>query len=402
MSRLFEPINLGGITVRNRIAKSAMVEGLGDERGRATAAMVALYERWAKGGVGLAITGMVTIIPGFSVTAHEVGLWEDAQIEPLRAVVEATHRHGSRILVQLCHAPPQLTARTARRFGNPAPSAGVNRVNLMPSRALRDDELLDIARAFGDAARRARDAGADGVELHAAHGYLLSRMLSPLHNRRRDDWGGNFDRRMALLEQVLRSIRSQAGADFPVAVKLNAHDGEVKGGLSLDQSARVAARLERSGVVAIEVSAGTADVGLSFYPNRGGIPRDLARQFLREQVGVPRLGLPLLEPLLRHAEQRVAFSEEAYFLDEARRIAEAVSIPVIAVGGIRSRDKAERILNQTRVSMVSLARPLVREPDLVREWEADREAVASCTSCNRCYVALGLGYRLQCRAQAGA
>jgi 2,4-dienoyl-CoA reductase-like NADH-dependent reductase (Old Yellow Enzyme family) len=269
----------------------------------------------------------------------------------------------------------------------------------MPGRALRDEELVDICRAFGSAARRARDAGADGVQLHAAHGYLLSRMLSPLHNRRRDDWGGNFDRRLALLDQALRAIRSEAGADFPIAVKLNAHDGEVSGGLSLEQSARIAARLERSGVVAIEVSAGTADVGLSFYPNRGGIPRDLARQFLREQVGIPRLGLPLLEPLLRHADKRVAFTGEAYFLDEARRIAEAVSIPVIAVGGIRSRDTAERILDQTRVSLVSLARPLVRQPDLARRWEAGGDAAAACTSCNRCYVALGLGRRLRCRTR---
>ena len=119
-------------------------------------------------------------------------------------------------------------------------------------------------------------------------------------------------------------------------------------------------------------------------------------------MGIPRVGLPLVEPLLRHAEKRVAFTGEAYFLEEALRIAEAVSIPVIAVGGIRSRATAERILEQTRVSMVSLARPLVRQPGLVSEWEADGGAVASCTSCNRCYVALGLGQRLRCRAQAGA
>ncbi len=395
---LFDPVALGDVLVPNRIVKSAMAEGRSDERGLPTPALARLYERWARGGVGLCITGMAHVQRGYAFTDHEIGLFDDGAVEPLVEVTRAVHRHGGRIFAQLCHAPPQLPRAKARRLGAVAVSPGLSRTNMLRHRAIRDDELCALARDFGSASRRAREAGFDGVQLHAAHGYLLSRLVSPLHNRRTDRWGGSFYRRVAFLEEVCEEIHRAAGRDFPVAVKLNAHDG-VPEGLTVGEAVHVARRLEAVGVVAVEVSAGTADVGLGCYPNRGEIPVDLGKEFLAQELPFLRPALPFVGPYLRAVGRSVALREEAYFLPLARRFAESLSIPVICVGGIRSLETARRIVEETPVAMVSLARPLVRQPHLPRLWREGRSPEATCCSCNRCFVQLGLGRPLRCWQQ---
>jgi 2,4-dienoyl-CoA reductase-like NADH-dependent reductase (Old Yellow Enzyme family) len=398
---LFDPISLGGVTLPNRMVKSAMVEGLADAQGRATEALVTLYERWARGGVGLSITGMAYVLGGWSLTPHELGMHDDSVIAPFRRVTRAVHQQGGRIFVQLCHAPPQILRSKARRLGSLAPSPGLNRTHLLYDRALFEWEILEIARAFGAAARRAREAEADGVELHGAHGYLISRFLSPRHNRRHDRWGGTRERRLECLRVILQEIQQQAGTDFPVMLKLNAHDGE-PGGLGLEESIGMAQSLQTWGIQAIEVSAGTADVGLSFYPNRGKIPLDLGKAFLEREFPWLRPLLPFVSPVLARMSRRVALREEAYFGVEARRFAQALSIPVIQVGGIRTRDTAQRILTESRVALVALARPLVHQPSLPSDWHAGRDPALGCTSCNRCFVRIGLSEPLACDRQGEA
>ena len=394
MSQLFEPVRIGSVTVSNRIAKSAMVEGLADERGRARPALAEMYERWSAGGVGLMFTGMMTVLPGWSLTPTEVGLYDDEHVEPLRAVTAAVHRHPGKIFFQLCHAPPQLFRTKAQRLGGVAPSAGFNRATLSFDRELSDGQIREIITGFASAARRAREAGADGVQIHGAHGYSVARMISPKHNRRRDDWGGP-EGRLRFVEELHVAMRRAVGTDFPIAIKLNAHDGE-PGGLTVDESLRIAQRLEARGIDAVEISAGTADVGMSFYPMRGGIPIDLAKEFLRREFPLLRPTLPLLGPVLRQVARQVAFEREAYFWPEARRFAERLQVPVICVGGIRSRAMATRVLEQSPVAMVSLARPLVREPSLPRRWQREEQSVATCASCSRCYLRIGLGESLRC------
>jgi 2,4-dienoyl-CoA reductase-like NADH-dependent reductase (Old Yellow Enzyme family) len=396
--KLCDPITLGGISLPNRIVKSAMVEGLADAQGRATDRLVTLYEAWAKAGVGLCITGMAYVLDGWSLTPHELGMHDDAVIDPFRRVTQAVHRHGGRIFVQLCHAPPQILRSKARRLGSLAPSPGLNRTNLLQDRALFEWEILEIAGAFGAAARRAREAAADGIELHGAHGYLISRFLSPRHNRRRDRWGGSREARLELLRVIMTEVHRQAGTDFPVLLKLNAHDGEA-GGLTLDESVVMAQTLPAWGIHGIEVSAGTADVGLSFYPNKGGVPLDLGKAFLAKEFPWLRPVLPLAGPVLARMSRRVALGQEGYFGTEARRFAEALEIPVIQVGGIRTRETAERILAESRVALVALGRPLVRRPSLPSDWQAGRDPAPGCTSCNRCFVRIGLGEALACDRQ---
>ena len=395
--RLFEPIEINGVTVPNRIAKSAMAEGLCDPEGRPQAGLAEMYERWSAGGVGLSFTGMAHLRPGFSFTGHEIGLYDDSLIAPLREVTEAAHRHEGKLFAQLCHAPPQLPRAKARVLGAVAPSRAFNRTNLLVDRPLKDDEILAIIGDFGDAARRAREAGFDGVQLHGAHGYLISRFLSPATNRRRDRWGGSFEARLRFVQEIIGAIRSRVGADYPVTIKMNARDG-LRGGLEVKEAVRLARCMEQMGFDAIEVSAGMGDVGLGHFPNKGEIAVEPSKEFLSENFAFLRPVMPLLGPFLRWSQRFVAFEQEAYFYPLARRIADAVAIPVMVVGGIRSLSTARRILRESRIAMVSLARPLVRQPSLPRAWQEGRKQRASCTSCNRCFAFIGLERPLRCRA----
>ncbi len=397
--KLFHPIRIGTLTIPNRIAKSAMVEGRCTHRGEPTEALAALYEEWSRGGTGLLIMGMAHVLEGWSLPKTELGLYTDDHIPALRRVADAVHRSESKVFAQLCHAAPQILRAKARRLGSVSASAGFNRTNLLFDREIREDELLNVVRGFGAAARRARDAGLDGVQVHAAHGYLLSRLISPLHNHRRDAWGNGLEGRISILKAIRDSIRADAGADFPLTIKLNAHDGR-RGGLQLADAIEIARRLEDWGYDAIEVSAGTGDVGMGFFPNKGGVPVDLGKRFLERNLPILRPIIPFVDPVLKLTARGVRFESEAYFLDEAVEIAKAVRIPVLTVGGIRTLATANRIIEETPVSMVSLARPLVRQPNLPMEWRAGGEAKARCTSCNRCFVRVGLDEPLRCDARS--
>jgi 2,4-dienoyl-CoA reductase-like NADH-dependent reductase (Old Yellow Enzyme family) len=393
--KLFSPLEIGPVTLRNRIVKSAMVEGRCDGEGRPTPAYAALLGAWAAGGVGLSVTGMAHVIKDTNVTPYELGLFSDDQIAPLHNAVDAVHRQDGKVFVQLCYAPPQVTRATAMKLRSPALQRGFNPVTFTCNHRMSDDDLHTLANAFGAAANRARLAGADGVQLHAAHGYLLSRSVSPLHNRRTDAWGGSHQRRMKLLLTVIEQCQKQAGKGLPIAVKLNAHDGR-PGGMTIEDCQRVARDLETAGCVAIEVSAGTAEVGLSFYPNKGGLPMDLGVEFLETSVPLLRLLRPGVRRILKSQAKVVAMLGEAYFVEEAKAIADVVKIPVIAQGGIRSLAVAESILGSTQIAAIAMARPLVCEPDLPNRWQHGQSARARCTSCNRCYVRLGLGNPLDC------
>lgn len=392
---LFTPQRIAKVTIPNRIVKSAMAEGRCDAEGSPTPALVRMYERWAAGGVGLAITGMAHTRRGHGFTSGEIGLYDDRQVEPLRALTAAVHRHGGCVFAQICWAPPQISRHKAKQIGATSISAGFNKTNLLFNRGLTEAELRQIVREFAAAARRAREAGFDGVQLHGAHGYLISRSLSPKHNRRTDAWGGSFERRLTLVREMYSAIRAEVGADFPLTIKINAHDGE-RNGLDLATGVLIAQALERCGFDALEISAGIGDVGLGCYPNKGGVPVDSGTRFLQQQFALLRPFGPLVRSIIRQVGERVAFPGEAYFEPLAQRIAESVTIPVICVGGIRSADVAERILTQTKIAMVSLARPLVRQPDLANHWRAGQSNTAACTSCNECFVQLGFEKPLAC------
>jgi 2,4-dienoyl-CoA reductase-like NADH-dependent reductase (Old Yellow Enzyme family) len=252
-------------------------------------------------------------------------------------------------------ANPKLTGHPAL-----APSAVAGFAETPPCEMSVTD-IEDLAGAFGQAARRAQEAGFDGVQLHSAHGYLLSQFLSPAFNQRQDEYGGTIDNRVRAALAILGRIRSEVGGNYPVLAKINSQDF-ITGGLSEDDSLQAALRLERAGVDAVEVSGGTMLSG-DLMPPRAKI----------------------------NTEER-----EAYFRDAARRFKGRLGIPVILVGGVRSFGLAERLVKEGYADYISMSRPFVREPDLVRRWQSGDLRRATCVSDNQCFGAAMSGEGIFC------
>jgi len=249
-----------GVTLPNRLAKAAMSELLADTRNRATSAHQTLYDVWARSGSGLLLTGNVQIDRRHMEHAGNVaieGSQDGEQLAALRAWSAAAKRHGAQVWMQLAHA-----GRQTQRWVNATPRApsavplAIPGVKFGLPVALTQAEILDLIRRFADAAAIARETGFDGVELHAAHGYLFSQFLSPRSNVRDDEWGGDLAGRARFLLEVVKAIRTKVGADFPIAIKLNSADFQ-RGGFSFEDSQTVAGWLDDASVDLIEISGGT-------------------------------------------------------------------------------------------------------------------------------------------------
>ena len=222
-------------------------------------------------------------------------------------------------------------------------------------------DIKELVEAFGLAAQRAKEAGFDGVQIHSAHGYLLNQFISPLFNKRTDSYGGAVEYRYRVLREVLKKVRSTVGHDFPVLVKLNSEDF-LEGGLTLNDSLKIGTLLQKDGIDAIELSGGTLRSG-SLTPSRVGITTE---------------------------------EKEAYFLEAAKAFKEKLTIPLILVGGIRSLSVAERIIDQGLADYLSMSRPFIREPDLVKRWMSGDLSKATCLSDNQCFGPAMAGEGIYC------
>lgn len=364
---LFEPATLpGGQILKNRIAKAAMEESLaepGQLPGRATRV---LYRRWAEGGAGLLITGNV-MVAGDALTGP-AGLVLEAST-PLAAYRDwagAAHAGGARIWMQINHPGRQVFAA----LGNPgyAPSAvpldlGKHSKLFAPVRALSIDEIGAIVARFAGTARAAHAAGFDGVQIHAAHGYLLSQFLSPLANRRTDAWGGAIERRARLLIEVIRAVRAAVPPGFAVAVKLNSADFQ-RGGFSADDARAVVEMLNHEQIDLLELSGGSYESPA--MQGRTADGRTLAR--------------------------------EAYFLEFARDLAKVARMPLMTTGGIRTRAVAQQVL-AGGMTLVGLGTALAYAPDLPARWQQG-EARAGIVAVNwRSKVLAGLAAMATVRRQ---
>ncbi|UCG38115.1 MAG: NADH:flavin oxidoreductase [bacterium] len=350
MSRtLYDKVSIGTLELRNRFVRSATWEGMCDEHGRPTSRLADLYRELAEGGVGLIITGYTVVHPKGRQMSGAIGACSDRQIPVLSSLPTAVHGAGGKIMAQLFHAGAQTSTRT---IGEPplGPSSVESPFYSGAPRAMSHQEIGEVVQAFGQAARRAREAGFDGVQLHGAHGYLINQFLSPLANRRTDRYGGSLQNRFRFLEEVYLEIREQVGPGFPVTIKLSGSDN-LEGGLGIEDAVYHAGRLDEMGIDAIEVSAGTAGSG-------EGVP-------VRKGINAP--------------------GREAYNAPYARRIREAVDVPVILVGGLRSLPVIQGLLEDGTADLFSLSRPLIREPDLVNIWARDPAHRSTCTSCNLCF-----------------
>jgi 2,4-dienoyl-CoA reductase-like NADH-dependent reductase (Old Yellow Enzyme family) len=326
-----------GAVLPNRLCKAAMGEGLADRQGGPSEALIRLYARWAQGGAGLLITGNVMVDANARGELRDVVLEDDRHMPALRRWAEASTRHGVPIWMQINHPGRQSMSP------NPvAPSAVPMKkgqgVFLAP-RALQDDEIRAIIRRFARTSALAQEAGFSGVQIHGAHGYLISQFLSPLTNQRTDEWGGSPENRRRFLLEIVRAMREAVGPAFPIGVKLNSADFQ-RGGFSEEDSLAVVQALDAAGVDLLEVSGGTYE-------------------------SAAMTGLAPAAHMTKEVAQKASTRQrEAYFLDYAERVRQAVTLPLIVTGGFRTVAGMGAALAGGGADVIGLARPLAQEPDL--------------------------------------
>jgi 2,4-dienoyl-CoA reductase-like NADH-dependent reductase (Old Yellow Enzyme family) len=327
-----------GAVLPNRIAKAAMTEGLADAEDRATDALVTLYRRWSRGGAGLLVTGNVMVDRRFLERPGNVVIDDNGGLDELRAWARAGTEAGNHLWMQINH-PGRQSSRTSTRTPLSPSDVQLDLAGMFARpRAMTEADIEDAVRRYARVAETARDAGFTGVQIHGAHGYLISQFLSPVTNRREDRWGGSLENRARFLLEVVGAVRQVLGRNYPVGVKLNSADFQ-KGGFSLEECVRVAGWLGEAGIDLLEISGGTYEQ-----------PRLL--DHTGEAEGFE-------EPRRESTRQR-----EAYFLEYASAIQASAQIPLMVTGGFRSRQAMEDAVSSGETDVVGLARPLCVDPDL--------------------------------------
>ena len=333
-----------------------MATNFADADGNVNDRHIAYYVKRVRGGVGYITIEHTGILKEGRASANMALIDSDQKIPPFKKLVEAIHQAGGKVVIQINHAGRQTSASIT---GAPivAPSPIPCPVRKEMPRALSTEGIEQIVQAFVQAARRAKEAGADGVEIHMAHGYLLDQFLSPFSNQRNDAYGGDTSRRLKMPLDVLRAVRNQVGADFPIVCRLSA-DEYVEGGLKIEESKEIARVLEKNGADALHVSA---CIAATVY--------------------------------LNHPPYYV---EEGVFTHLAQEIKSMVRIPVITVGRIRTPELANRILEEKKADLISMGRALIADPELpLKTLQGKTEEIIPCISCNRCIASIRKG-ALQC------
>jgi 2,4-dienoyl-CoA reductase-like NADH-dependent reductase (Old Yellow Enzyme family) len=341
-SPLAQPLALGNkATIRNRFFKSAASEQLGDRARNPKPGLATLFRAWAQGGTGLVVTGNVMVDRDALGEPFNVVLDDDSDLAAFRAWAKAGTENDTHLWMQLNHpgkqSPKQLSPEPV------APSA----VPLAPAlqaafnapRAMTEAEIEATIARFARAAALAKETGFTGVQIHGAHGYLVSQFLSPHHNRRTDKWGGSLENRMRFVLEIYAAIRAATVPDFPIGIKLNSADFQ-KGGFSEEDSMQVVKALEEAGIDLIEISGGTYEAPAMMKGKR--------------------------EKVKASTQKR-----EAYFLQYAAELRKSVSVPLVVTGGFRSRAGMEEALDSGGTDMVGLCRPLILKPDLPNAALAD-------------------------------
>lgn len=335
---------VGGIAVKNRIVRSATFEGTA-VKGKIGSAILDMHRNLARGEVGSIITGYFCVSTTDNPAKGTVVITDDSSIPGLTELAQTVHEYGTKLIAQLNHAGAQLFAPP--RGPVYGPSDVVDPISGIKPAPFTESGIRDLITEFGDAAARTQKAGFDGVQIHAAHGYLLSQFLSPACNKRTDSYGGSPENNSRIILKILNEIKTRCGKDYPVWIKLNCSDFHpADKGLMPEDFMAIAKNLVKNGMDAIEVSGGTLTG--KYLPSRSK----------------------------KHA---------AYHLEYAKQLAGEVEASVILVGGLRSIDAIDQILSETSIAAISMSRPLIRESGLAKRWmEGDRKD-AACIACNGCF-----------------
>ena len=363
-----KPKKIGNIEIKNRFVRSATFESLASDS-YVNDKLINFYRALAEGGVGLIITGAVAVQENARISEAQMGIFNDDFISGLKKIANIAHTYGSgcKIALQLHNAGTQNFVEKDRV----APSAVYNPFLKKAPREMTLDEIKATIEAFAQGIRRAKEAGFDAVQLHGGHGWLLSAFLSPYTNIRTDDYGGNTENRIRIVEEIYKRAVELVGTDFPIMIKYNADDF-MEGGMDINEAKKIAVRLSKLGYASLEISAGMwAAVSRS-----------------EEELGWKIAMLP---------ESRISVgtvNEPAYNIPYAREIKKVVDVPIIAIGGINSLELVEKILDDGNADFIALARPLIREPNLPNRWlKGEGNTGVECIYCNACVGGMAKGTR---------
>lgn len=379
----FESALLAGIKLKNRIIRSATHEGMADEKGFPAEKLKKLYIRLAKGDVGAIITGYAGIQADGKTCLFNMSMIDnDDKIEAFRNITNAVHEYETPIIMQIAHCGRQTRSKIT---GLPTVAPSALRDSFynedMP-KELSEDQINEIIDNFVAAIIRAKQAGFDGVQLHLAHGYLLSEFLSSHSNRRKDRWGGSTENKYRIIGEIFKRAKEKTG-DYPILVKMNAYDRR-KNGMKIEEAVRIAPMLEKSGCAAIEVSCGVVEDGL--YSMRGEkLPADAVMEYNFKFKNLPgfakAMAIPLAKTFVKQPKPLLKYN-----LDAAIQIKHAVDIPVIVVGGINNMDDINAIIGNSKIDFVSMCRPFIIEPEIVSKFQKGTQTKSKCIMCNYCGI----------------
>jgi 2,4-dienoyl-CoA reductase-like NADH-dependent reductase (Old Yellow Enzyme family) len=345
---LFDPGRIGTLELPNRLVRSATAERMASADGKPLPSLLEVYRELIRGEIGLLITGHMFIHSSGKCHSEMTAIDRDDCVPALKKVVEAVHQENGSIVVQINHGGSKCSPEVLENVI--APSAMGENSLTRPAKEMSLAEIQNTISYFAKAARRAQDAGFDGVQIHSAHGYLNSQFLSPLTNHRQDEWGGSLTNRSRFIKKVCLAVREEVGSDYPVLIKFGISDG-IKGGFTLQEGLSLVSQFESWGLDGIEISSG----------------------FSGELFSSIQQDIDDLE-------------DEGYFLDFTHQAKSVSSLPILAVGGFRSREVMENALKEGKADYISLCRPLIREPLFPVLLKSGKVDASDCLSANLCWA----------------
>ncbi|MFO8037729.1 MAG: NADH:flavin oxidoreductase [Anaerolineales bacterium] len=344
---LFTPGQIGSLLLHNRLVRSATAERMAKENGAPRPMLRELYRTLTEGDVGLIITGHMYIADRGKCHPEMTGVQGDDLIPSLKGLTDAVHELDGKIAVQINHGGGNCSPETVSETMAPSPQG--KPFYKQQAQEMTEEEIQETIQAYAQAARRAKEAAFDAVQIHGAHGYLINQFLSPLSNHRQDEWGGNTENRSRFLQRVCRAIRQEVGSDYPLLIKFGIADGE-EDGLSPAEGAEILSHFQDWGLDGVEISVGFG----------GGRFKSISKGITNPE-------------------------DEAYLLPLVKKAREHTELPLIAVGGFRSRKVMEKVLVGGWADFISMSRPLIREPHLPKRMKTGQQSRAKCISANNCW-----------------